>query len=120
MSQHQPMLSLDEDMVSAAMRAAFAARSPASRKDGPVLALDPDNVQHDLARLVLTLVEFLRRLLEMQAVRRMENGTLDEDEEERIGLTLMQARERIVELAESFGLKAEELSLDLGPLGKLM
>jgi Gas vesicle protein K len=84
------------------------------------LTLDPERVEHDIARLVLTLVEALRRLLEMQAVRRMEAGKLSEDEEERLGLTLMRAQERVVEIARQFGLEPRDLSLDLGPLGRLM
>jgi hypothetical protein len=84
------------------------------------LKVDPENVSHDLAKLVLTLIEFIRQLLEAQAVRRMERGTLTELEEERLGMTLFNAREKILELAESFGIPAEELKLDLGPLGRLV
>ncbi|MGF1544574.1 MAG: gas vesicle protein K [Parvularculaceae bacterium] len=82
--------------------------------------IDPETVERDLVRLVLTLVEFIRQLLEAQAVRRMENGTLTPDEEERLGATLMRAREKIVEIAERLGLGADELTLDLGPLGRLV
>jgi hypothetical protein len=113
-SASAPVLALDEGLVAEAMRAAFAARR------GAAVNLDPETVQHDLAKLVLTLVEFLRRLLEMQAVRRMEAGSLTEDEEERVGLTLMKAREQVLVLAEQFGLSEKDLTLDLGPLGRLM
>lgn len=82
------------------------------------LAIDPDRVEQDLARLVLGLMEFLRQLMELQAVRRMEAGSLTEDEEERLGLTLMRAEEALHRLADEFGLTPEELSLDLGPLGR--
>jgi hypothetical protein len=81
---------------------------------------DPDDVQKAVVKLVLTLVEFLRRLLERQAIRRMDNGTLDEDEVERIGLALMKLEEAIRDLAERFGIDPEDLNLDLGPLGKML
>ena len=80
---------------------------------------EPEDVQRALAKLVLTLIEFLRRLLERQAIRRMENGTLDDDEVERLGLALMKLEETVRDLAERFGIDPEELTLDLGPLGKL-
>jgi hypothetical protein len=81
---------------------------------------DPDDVQRSVVRLVLALVEFLRKLLERQAIRRMEEGTLTPEEIEKIGLALMRLEETVRELAERFGLKPEELNLDLGPLGRLM
>jgi len=84
------------------------------------LNIDLENVSHDLAKLVLTLIEFVRQLLEAQAIRRMERGTLTEEEEEKLGSTLFQAREKILELAEAFGIDSKELSLDLGPLGRLV
>lgn len=80
---------------------------------------DPEDVQRALAKLVLTLIELLRRLLERQAIRRMENGTLTDDEIERLGLALMKLEETIRDLAERFGIDPEDLTLDLGPLGKL-
>jgi hypothetical protein len=73
-----------------------------------------------LAKLVLTLVEFLRQILEHQAVRRMEGGTLSDEEIEKLGLTLMRLQERLGELKEAFGIADEDLNLDLGPLGKLI
>lgn len=82
------------------------------------MSIDPDRVEQDLARLVLGLMEFLRQLMELQAVRRMEAGSLTEDEEERLGLTLMRAEEALHRLADEFGLTPEDLSLDLGPLGR--
>ncbi|MEO1749548.1 MAG: gas vesicle protein K, partial [Pseudomonadota bacterium] len=84
------------------------------------LEIDPDNVSHDLAKLVLTLIEFLRQLMEAQAIRRMEAGSLTEEQEESLGMTLFQSREKIIELAGEFGINADELTLDLGPLGKLV
>lgn len=82
--------------------------------------VDPDGVEQGLARLVLTLIEFLRQLLERQAVRRMEGGSLDDAEVERVGLALMRLEEKIGEMAEIFGVDRRELNLDLGPLGKLL
>ncbi len=80
----------------------------------------PEDVEAGLAKLVLTLVEFLRRVLEHQAVRRMEGGTLSDDEIERLGLALLRLQERLEEIKISFGLEGEELNIDLGPLGRLL
>ena len=80
---------------------------------------DPEEVQRSVARLVLTLIEFLRQLFEKQAIRRMEQGTLTDDETERLGVALMRLEETVRDLAERFGLRPEELNLDLGPLGRL-
>lgn len=82
------------------------------------VAIDPDTVEQDLARLVLGLMAFLRELMELQAIRRMEAGTLTEREEERLGTTLMRAEDALHDMAGKFGLRPEDLSLDLGPLGK--
>ncbi|MFJ4776171.1 gas vesicle protein K [Streptomyces sp. NPDC088762] len=82
--------------------------------------LDPDTVERDLARLVLTVVELLRQLMERQALRRVEVGDLTEDQEERLGLTLMLLEDRMELLRTRFGLEPEDLNLDLGPLGKLL
>src|SRR5688500_9577791 len=82
--------------------------------------VDPEGVEQGLAKLVLTLIEFLRQLLERQAVRRMEGGSLNDEEIERIGLALMRLEEKIGEMADIFGLEKRELNLDLGPLGKLL
>ena len=73
-----------------------------------------------MARLVLTLVEFVRQLLERQAIRRLEGGTLSGDETEAIGVALMRLEETVDELAARFGLERHELNLDLGPLGRLL
>jgi gas vesicle protein GvpK len=82
--------------------------------------VDPQDVQKSVVRLVLALVEFLRRLLERQAIRRMESGTLTAEETEKIGQALMKLEETVREIARQFGLKPEELNLDLGPLGRLI
>ena len=81
---------------------------------------DPEDVQRSVARLVLTLVEFLRQLMERQAIRRMEAQTLTPDETERIGLALMRLEETIRDIGTRFGLEPEDLNLDLGPLGRLL
>jgi hypothetical protein len=82
--------------------------------------IDPKNVEKGLAKLVLTLVELIRQLLEKQALRRVEAGSLSEEETERVGETLMKLEEKMEELKEIFGLKDEELNLNLGPLGDLI
>jgi hypothetical protein len=84
------------------------------------LEASPDDVEAGLARLVLTLVEFLRQVLEHQAVRRMEGGGLSDEEVERIGLTLMRLQQKLEEIKAVFGLEGEALNIDLGPLGKLL
>lgn len=91
-----------------------------SHATGPTarVSINPDTVEQDLARLVLGLMAFLRELMELQAIRRMEAGTLTEQEEERVGTTLMRAETALFDLADKFGLQPEDLSLDLGPLGK--
>ena len=81
--------------------------------------VDPEDVQRGLASLVLTLVEVLRELMERQALRRMDAGTLTDDEIERLGRTFLALRDRMDELKEAFGLSDEDLNLDLGPLGRL-
>ena len=81
---------------------------------------DPDDVQRSVAQLVLTLVEFIRKLLERQAIRRMEAGTLTDQQTEDIGRALMKLEETVVDIAARFGVLPEDLNLDLGPIGKLM
>ncbi len=78
------------------------------------LALDPDAVERDLAKLVLSVVEFLRQLMELQAIRRFEAGTLSAAEEERLGAALQAAQARVLEIADVFGVAPEEILLDLG------
>ena len=81
---------------------------------------DPADVQRSVARLVLTLMEFLRKLLERQAIRRMEARTLTDAEVEAVGLALMRLEQTLKTMGERFGLTPEELNLDLGPLGRLI
>lgn len=97
------------------MSASLAEPSPRVRLD-----IDPDRVEQDLTRLVLTLVEFLRRLMEAQAMRRLEADTITPDEAERLGLTLLRSREAIVSLCARLGVAPDSLNLDLGPLGRLL
>ena len=91
-----------------------AARAPARWN------ADPEDVQRSVAQLVLTLVEFIRKLLERQAIRRMEAGTLTDDQTEDVGRALMQLEETVRDIARNFGIPIEDLNLDLGPVGKLM
>ena len=80
----------------------------------------PEDVEAGLGKLVLTLIEFLRQVLEHQAVRRMEGGSLSDEEIERLGLALMRLQERLEEIKNQFGLEGEDLNIDLGPLGRLI
>lgn len=102
----------------AALRSAVA-RPPGRAAPGRWNA-DPAEVQRSVARLVLTLAEFLRQLLERQAIRRMEGGTLDAEQTEAVGLALMRLEETLTELARRFDLAPEDLNLQLGPLGRLI
>ena len=81
---------------------------------------EPDDVQKSVAQLVLTIVEFLRKLMERQAIRRMEQKTLTKKEVEAVGAALMTLEETVRDIGRRFGLSPEDLNLDLGPLGKLM
>jgi len=81
---------------------------------------NPKTVEKGLAKLVLTLIELIRKLLEKQAMRRVEAGSLSDEQIENVGETLMKLENKMEELKEIFGLKDEELNLNLGPLGDLM
>ena len=81
---------------------------------------DPESVERGLVCLVLTIVELLRQLMERQALRRAEDGTLTDDKIEQIGWTLMSLEQKMAELRDHFGLDPEDLNLDLGPLGPLL
>lgn len=84
------------------------------------LNIDPKNVEKGLAKLVLTLVDLIRKLLEKQAMRRIDGGSLSDSEIESVGEALMKLETKMGELKEIFGLKEEDLNLNLGPLGDLM
>jgi hypothetical protein len=100
-----------------ALRAEIERRTAA---EAPRWNADPEDVQRSVARLLLAITEFLRKLMEKQAIRRMEAGTLTEDEVEKLGLALMRLEETLHEIAARFGLAPEDLNLDLGPLGRLI
>lgn len=93
---------------------------PRPRGLGNRVELDRGEVERGLASLVLTIVELLRQLMERQALRRIDQGDLTDEQIERIGATLMALDEQMVELREHFGLAPEDLNLDLGPLGPLL
>ncbi|HKO15313.1 MAG TPA: gas vesicle protein K [Gemmatimonadaceae bacterium] len=80
---------------------------------------DPEHVEQGLARLVMTVIELLRKVLEHQAIRRMDGGTLTDEQIERLGLALLKLSERMDELKATFGLTDDDLNIDLGPLGRL-
>lgn len=101
-----------QDVAPAAGR---GAARPARR-----IRTDPDTVERDLMKLVLTLVELLRQLMERQALHRADQGDLTEDEEERLGSTLMILHDRMNDLCARYGLSMADLNLDLGPLGTLL
>ncbi|MFF1833468.1 gas vesicle protein K [Streptomyces sp. NPDC058231] len=84
------------------------------------ISTDPDNVERDLVKLVLTLVELLRQLMERQALHRVDQGDLTEEEEERLGATLLVLHDRMNDLCTQHGLTMDDLNLDLGPLGTLL
>ncbi|MFC4053644.1 gas vesicle protein K [Actinomadura syzygii] len=84
------------------------------------LRSDPENVERDLVKLVLTLVELIRQLMERQALRRAEGGDLTDDQIEALGLALMRLEEAMTRLKDHFDLDDHDLNLDLGPLGTLL
>ena len=96
------------------------AREATSSRPLARIDIDPADLERDLSRLVLTLVEFLRRLMEGQAVRRMEAGTITEAQAESLGATLMAARNAVLSLCSRLDVAPDSLNLDLGPLGRLM
>ena len=81
---------------------------------------NPESLERGLAQLVLTIVELLRQLMERQALRRVDGGGLTDEQVENLGRTFMELDKRMAELREQFGLTAEDLNLDLGPLGRLL
>jgi hypothetical protein len=81
---------------------------------------DPDEVRRSVVKLVLTLVELIRQLLERQAIRRVDAGTLTAEETEAVGLALMRLEETVREIGKQFDLDPQDLNLDLGPIGKLL
>jgi len=92
----------------------------ATASHAPRINLDQDNIKNSLGQLVLTLVKLLHELLERQGIRRIEAGSLTDEQIERLGLTLMKQAQEIDRLRQEFGLEEEDLNLDLGPLGQLL
>ena len=84
------------------------------------LVIDGDAIERDLVKLVLTVVELLRQLMERQALRRVDTGDLTGEQEERIGTTLLLLEDRMARLRERYHLSDQDLNLDLGPLGPLL
>ncbi|HKW45952.1 MAG TPA: gas vesicle protein K, partial [Gemmatimonadaceae bacterium] len=123
------MLKRDESVAAPNDSGGHDATDPASPPDVALEALarslpdrinaDPEHVENGLARLVLTVIELLREILEHQAIRRMDGGTLSDEQIERLGLALLKLNERMGELKTTFGLTDEDLNIDLGPLGRL-
>lgn len=97
-----------------------AGEAPPLVPAGSRMNLKPEDVKNGLGQLVLTLVKLLHELLERQAIRRIESGSLTEEQTERLGITLMRQAQEIERLRKEFGLEEEDLNLDLGPLGKLL
>jgi hypothetical protein len=81
---------------------------------------DSESVQRDLMKLVLTIIELVRQLMERQALRRVDEGDLTDEQVEELGVGLMRLEEAMTELREQFDLSVEDLNLDLGPLGTLL
>ncbi|HEX8199341.1 MAG TPA: gas vesicle protein K [Isosphaeraceae bacterium] len=98
----------------------FAGALPPQGRGNRRVELNPDNVKKGLGRLVLTLIELLRELLERQAIRRMDSGSLSPEQVERLGTTFLLLAEQVEMLKGVFELQDEELNLDLGPLGRLL
>jgi hypothetical protein len=84
------------------------------------LETDPESVERDLFKLVLTIIELIRQLMEAQALRRLDEGDLTEDQIEGLGLGLMHLEEAMADLKGRYGLRTEDLNIDLGPLGWLL
>lgn len=84
------------------------------------IEIDPESVERGLVGLVLTIVELLRQFMERQALRRVEQGSLTDEQVENVGRTLMALEDRMAELRDHFGLAPEDLNIDLGPLGPLL
>ncbi|PGM55088.1 gas vesicle protein K [Bacillus sp. AFS053548] len=82
--------------------------------------MNPEDVEHGLAQLVLTILELLRQLVERQAIKRVEGGTLTDEQIEKLGTALLNLEEKMEELKIVFGLEGKDLNIDLGPLGNLM
>ena len=112
-------LDADDDLFASLDRAAEGLRTLELALPRRIDA-NPEEVERGLAKLVLTVIELLRRLLEKQAIRRIDSGNLTDEEIERLGVTFLRLNQRMKELQGAFGLQDEDLNLNLGPLGDLM
>ncbi|MEH7454525.1 gas vesicle protein K [Gottfriedia acidiceleris] len=92
----------------------------ANRAIAERINMNPEDVEHGLAQLVLTILELLRQLVERQAIKRVEGGTLTDEQIEKLGTALLNLEEKMEELKTVFGLEGKDLNIDLGPLGNLM
>ena len=102
------------------MQGGASVEAPQSGGHPPRINLDQDNLKNSLGQLVLTLVKLLHELLERQGIRRIEAGSLTDEQIERLGLTFMKQAQEIDRLRQEFGLEEEDLNIDLGPLGQLL
>lgn len=118
MSEAARQISAEE--IAAAVAELREQLKSAANLDPQRVECSPETVEQGLAKLVLGLIEMLRRLLERQAVRRMDGGSLTDEQVENMGAALMRLEQKINELAGNFGLRPEDLNLDLGPLGRLL
>jgi hypothetical protein len=96
-------------------------KSPRRKPKGPAMRWnpEPEDVQRSVVKLVLSLIEFIRKLMERQAIRRLEEKTLTPEEIENVGIALMKLEQTVYQLAKRFKLDPKDLNLDLGPIGKL-
>ncbi|MFE2554172.1 gas vesicle protein K [Streptomyces sp. NPDC059355] len=110
------------DSLSHAFRLIQAPPAPLDQTPRPARRIDTDaeTVGEDLLKLVLTLVELLRQLIERQALRRVDSGDLTDDQEEELGATLLALHDTLADLCAEHGYALEDLNLDLGPLGPLL
>ncbi|MFI8103865.1 gas vesicle protein K [Streptomyces sp. NPDC086023] len=117
-----PGLDTVSDTMATAFRLIQAPPEPPGEPRAPArrLRTDPDRVGEDLLKLVLTLVELVRQLIERQALRRVDAGDLTDEQEEELGATLLALHDRMTELCAEHGYGLEDLNLDLGPLGPLL
>ena len=106
------MITNDEERLRASLT--FTERTIPDR-----IAADSDVVENGLAKLVLSIIELVRRLLEKQALRRMDAGNLTDEEIEKVGSALMKLEEKMAELKKIFGLSDDDLNLKLGPVKTL-
>jgi hypothetical protein len=113
------MVTQAESGEAAGSEVALAALKELARALPDRINADPERAEQGLARLVLTLIEVLRKVLEHQAVRRMDGGTLEDEEIERLGVALLRLNQRMDELKTLFGLSDDDLEIDLGPLGRV-